>query len=194
MAIEDDNLHFDREQGMSVDANSVDNGGGRGIIIDEGRGDLMEERGANGQRRSPHVDLTDDEVEFLKGEIRAIEADENVFAFNQGRATSYDDDDDEISVRANVFPNENSTHPRDLMSPRAVLAHEYYGHRANRGTRLAQSSWNDEFRASYMAAQNAPNLSQQDRAYLIMDALERAKDAGVTVRYNSVMRGILHGY
>ena len=154
----------------------------------------MEERTARGLRRSPLVDLTDEEIEFLKGEIRAIEADESVFRFNYGWSTGYHDADDIVGVRASVYPDENSTHPRDLMSPRAVLAHEYYGHRANRGTRLKRDSWNDEFRASYMAALNTRNLSRRDRAYLIMDALERAKEAGVTVRHNSVIRGILHGF
>ena len=154
----------------------------------------MDERGTSGLRRSRFTDLADEEIEFLKSEIRAIDADDNVFAFNQGDSTSYVDEIDTVFVRGDVFPNKNSSHPRDLMSARAVLAHEYYGHRANRGTRLTQGSWQDEFRASYMAAQNAPNLSQQDRAYLIMDALERAKDKGVNIRHNNVIRGILHGF
>ena len=111
-----------------------------------------------------------------------------VFRFNVGRVTGYVDDIDVINVRANVFSNENSIHPRDLMSARAVLAHEYYGHRANRGTLLLAQSWNDEFRASYMAAKNTPNLSPQDRAYLIMDAIERAKEFGITIKYNNFMR------
>ena len=154
----------------------------------------MDERNASGLRRSPLVDLTDEEIEFLKGEIRAIEADESVFVFNYGDSTGYYDEDDIIGVRANVFPDENSIHPRDLMRPRAVLAHEYYGHRVYRGTRLGRGSWNDEFRASYMAAQDAPNLSKQDRVYLIMDALERAKEVGVTVRHNDIIRRILYGF
>ena len=164
------------------------------MIVDEGRGDLMEERGANGLRRSPLVDLTDDEIEFLKGEIRAIDADENVFRFNQGRTTGYHDDKDVITVRASVFPDEDSTHPRDIMSARAVLAHEYYGHRAYRGTNAEKDSWHDEFRASYMAAQNAPNLSKEDRMYLMRDALERAREAGVSIRHSDTIRRVLHGY
>ena len=154
----------------------------------------MEERSARGLRRSPLVDLTDDEIDFLKNEIIALEADENVFRFNQGRLTGYIDEEDAINIKANVFPDEDATHPRDIMSPRAVLAHEYYGHRANKGTKLARGSWNDEFRASYMAAMNAPNLSRQDRMHLIRDALERAKEAGVAIRHNDTIRGILHGY
>jgi hypothetical protein len=89
-----------------------------------------------------------------------------------------------------------SIHPRDLMSSRAVLAHEYYGHRPYRNAdiKLPAGSWNDEFRASYMAARNAPELSNDDRRYLILDALERAKSAGVTVTYNSFIKEVLYGY
>ncbi|WP_160680438.1 hypothetical protein [Clostridium sp. C8-1-8] len=80
------------------------------------------------------------------------------------------------------------------MSERAVLAHEYYGHAANRGTTAGVGSWNDEFRASYMAAKNAPNLSEIDRYHLIQDAISRAQEAGVSIRPNEFMRGILYGY
>ena len=34
-----------------------------------------------------------------------------------------------IYIKGDVLPDLNSTHPRDLMSPKAVLAHEYYGHK-----------------------------------------------------------------
>jgi len=33
-----------------------------------------------------------------------------------------------------------------------------------------------------------------DRAYLIMDAIERAKAAGVTIVYNKFMKECLYGY
>ena len=78
------------------------------------------------------------------------------------------------------------------MSARAVIAHEYYGHRAYRGTKLLHGSWNDEFRASYMAAKNAPNLSAEDRRYLILDALERAKEAGISIKTNDFIRRVLY--
>lgn len=130
----------------------------------------------------------------MKEEIKALNADESVFRFNQGRQTAYNDKYDYINVRGDVLPDLNSTHPRDLMSTRAVLAHEYYGHRAYNGTKLPPGSWNDEFRASYMAAKNAPNLTDEDRIYLLLDAIERAKEAGVTIKYNDFMRRIIYGY
>lgn len=68
---------------------------------------------------------------------------------------------------------------RDMMSTRAVLAHEYYGHKYFNdifGERNPiVGAWNDEFRTSYNAAINAPNLSQIDRMLLMQDALERAR-------------------
>lgn len=163
-------------------------------IIDS-RGDiLVDSRKAGGLRCSPLHTLSENEINHLKDEIRTIKADENIFIFNKGQFTGYIPERDTIYIKGNVFPsNDNSIHPRDLMSERAVLAHEYYGHRAYRNTKLQDGSWNDEFRASYMAAKNTPNLNDKDRQYLILDAIERAKEAGVTITYNKFMRRILYG-
>ena len=130
----------------------------------------------------------------LKSEITTIHADEKIFLFNDGFQTSYSDDADIIFVKGDVLPdNTNSIQPRDLMSSRAVLAHEYYGHRANRNTPLRRGSWNDEFRASYSAAVNAPNLSSDDRRCLMLDAYERAKEGGQILKYNQKAREIIYG-
>ena len=155
---------------------------------------MINNREAGGLRRSPFHILSETEIEHLQNEITAIEADEGVFAFNEGRFTGYINERDTINVKGNVFPSgDDSIHPRDLMSERAVLAHEYYGHRAYRNTDLQDGSWNDEFRASYMAAKKTPNLNDNDRRYLILDAVERAKEAGVTITYNDFMRRIVYG-
>ena len=156
--------------------------------------DLANDREAGGLRRSPLNVLSETEMEHLKNEIRAIGADESIFAFNESFGTSYDNRMDKIYVTGNVFPDKNSLHPRDLLSERAVLAHEYYGHRAYKDTKLETGSWNDEFRASYMAAKNAPNLTDEDRKYLVLDAIERSKEAGITIKYNNYIRRILYGY
>lgn len=148
---------------------------------------------ANGMRRSPFYVLNDEEIENLKNDICAIEADESIFRFNSGVRTAYHDDNNYITVRGDVLPDSNSTKARDKMSSRAILAHEYYGHRANRGTMLIPNSWNDEFRASYMAAQHSPGLSDEDRYYLIQDAIDRANEAGVKIRYNLFIRKVLYG-
>ena len=154
----------------------------------------MELRQASGLRKSVYYILTDAQIDSLKMDIVAINADISVFRFNEGPCTCYIDAADTIFVKGDVLPDDvYSIHPRDMMSARAVLAHEYYGHRAYRGTPLEQQAWNDEFRASYMAAKNAPGLSDQDRILLIMDAMERAKAAGVTIKWNNFMRRIVYG-
>ena len=150
---------------------------------------------AQGLRKSPFHVLTDAEIKMLKDDIKAIQADESVFVFNDRRVrgTSYIPALDIIAVKGNVFPDFNSTHPRDLLSTRAVLAHEYYGHRPYRETEMGIGDWRDEFRASYMAAKNSPGLTDEDRMYLILDAVERAREAGVSIEYNNYMRGVIYG-
>lgn len=115
--------------------------------------------------------------------------------------------DGKVHIKGNVFPDEYSSHPRDRLSVRAVLAHEYYGHRPYRKQylkedndtnsdaldRIIARAWADEFRASYMAAKNAPNLSNLDRTLLIQDALSRAEEAGVTIKHNDYIRRVLYG-
>ena len=160
------------------------------------RGIIKETRDmAKGMRKSSTIPLSgDDKVHLLK-EIRAIQADEDVFVFRDYIGTGYSDKRDKVYISSNVFPSaDNSKHPRDLMSERAALAHEYYGHRANRNSTLEPGSWNDEFRASYFAARDCPNLSDEDRRYLILDAVERAKEAGVSIEYNDFMRRVVYGY
>jgi len=167
---------------------------------------------AMGLRKPPSYILTDIEIEQIKVEINSIEADESVFIFNSDyvRGTCYRPQDDKIHVRGNVLRDPDSSHPRDLMSERAVLAHEYYGHRPYRDQYLSEyekldlskdeylielqkRKWADEFRASYMAAKNTPELTDEDRRNLILDALERAKEAGVNIKHNDYIRRAIHG-
>ena len=166
-----------------------------GLIYYDNRGIINEREMANGLRKSPKIILTEQEKQYLLKEIRAIDADEKVFVFRDGIGSGYSDSRDKVFVSSNIFPSEDdSQHPRDLMSARAALAHEYYGHRANRNTNLPKGSWNDEFRASYSAAKNCPNLSDEDKYYLVLDALERAKEAGISIKYNGFIRSVLYGY
>ena len=92
------------------------------------------------------------------------------------------------------MPDTSSTMARDRMSQRAVLAHEYYGHYLHHPSEYPPGDWRDEFRASYMAAVNAPNLSDEDRMYLMMDAYDRKKEAGVFDGYDETARRIIYGY
>jgi hypothetical protein len=149
---------------------------------------------ASGLRKSSNIPLSQADKEHLLKEMNSIGADEDIFIFRDGYGSGYSESRDKVFISSNVFPSKDSSlHPRDLMSERAVLAHEYYGHRQYKGTKVAAGMWNDEFRASYMAAKNCPNLSDFDRRYLILDALERAKEAGVTVKYNKFMRRVIYG-
>ena len=173
-----------------VKGKTVDNSVKSGIIKER---NISSREMANGMRRPSTYILSDDEIKRLKVDIEAIGADISVFEFNRGRYTGYNDDTDKIKIRGDVLPDLNSQHPRDLMSSRAVIAHEYYGHRAYRGTKVEKGSWNDEFRASYVAAKNTPNLSTEDRRYLVLDAIERAKEKGITIKNNDFIRRILYG-
>lgn len=149
---------------------------------------------ANGLRKSPFIPLSEEDKRHLLREIEAINANPSVFIFRDEYGSGYSDKRDVVFVSSNIFPsNDGSKHPRDLMSERAALAHEYYGHRAYRGTKVPKGAWNDEFRASYMAAKNCPNLTDEDRRYLVLDALERAKEAGVSIQHNDFIRRLLYG-
>lgn len=155
-------------------------------------------RGIGGQRRSKYRVLTDAEITSLKMDIEAIDADMSIFRFNEGYQTGFSDKEKIIFIRGDVLPDLSSNHPRDLMSSRAVLAHEYYGHKHFNdvfGTRNPlPGSWNDEFRASYFAALNTPNLSDRDRNYLMADAIERAREAGVTIKLTDEIRRMIYGF
>lgn len=139
--------------------------------------------------------LTDEEIAELKAEIKRIKADESKFVFNVPRKrTGYYDEEDLIVVNKKILPAvDDSSTARDRMSSRAALAHEYYGHRAFRWTSLLPGDWRDEFRASYFAAIKTPNLEPIDRQLLMRDALDRAKEAGVTIRMTDTIRRGLNG-
>lgn len=150
---------------------------------------------ANGMRDTSGTPLSESEIQYVKSEIQRIEADPSVFVFNDEEhlfsSTCYNFTEDKIYVTRNVFPDEKygSTHPRDLMSVGAVLAHEYYGHKPYRDEYLLDAEngadyhtiplWQDECRASINAAKTAPNLTDRDKCNLVMDAIYRAKDLGI---------------
>lgn len=157
--------------------------------------DVKSREMAGGGRRGKNHILTEEEIYEIQQAILDIGADPNAFMFlKQGATTGYIDAYDMIVISGNVIPDLTSNHPRDRMSIRAALAHEYFGHRAFRNTRAAKDSWNDEFRASYTAAIHAPGLNAEERQDLMLDALERAKEAGVNIKFNSEIRRILYGY
>jgi hypothetical protein len=165
-------------------------------IINPMNGNTANGREASGLRSAGTSLLNKKEITHIKNEIGAIKADFKRFVFDRQGNTAYLDDYDVVRVNRNVFPDteSGSTHPRDLMSERAVLAHEYYGHRAFKDNPLPAGSWQDEFRASYYAAIKTPNLSDDDRRYLILDAIERANEKSVIITPNKTMRRLIYGY
>ena len=152
-----------------------------------------ETRNIEGLRRPSKEILSDDDIARLTKEFEEVGGDPAMLRFNQGQQTGYLDKSHVINVRGDVYPSEYATSPRSTMSSRATLAHEL-GHAADRGTDVPIGAWNDEFRASYWAAKNAPNLTQEERADLIADAISRAREAGVPIRNNDFMRSILYGF
>lgn len=182
---------IERNKSKAFSEIAASKGENSGIIKEE----MLQREMANGQRKSAKIALSNEDKEHLLNEINLIKADKGVFVFRDGFGSGYSDERDIVFVSSNIFPSgDDSLHPRDLMSERAALAHEYYGHRAYRNTTAPKGSWQDEFRASYMAAKSCPNLSDEDRINLILDAIERARESGVSIKYNDFMRRILYGY
>lgn len=165
---------------------------------------------ANGMRDTSKTPLSKEEIEYVKREIRRIGADESIFVFNDKEhietSTCYNFIEDKIYVTRNVFPDEKygSTHPRDLMSVGAVLAHEYFGHRPYRDEYLTDMKkendfhttpiWQDECRASINAAKTAKNLTEKDKSNLVMDAIYRAKEYGHLIEMDNFMKEVVYGY
>lgn len=165
---------------------------------------------ANGLRDVSSTPLTEDEISFILSEIKRIDADETRFVFNDpfhiSRSTCYNFLEDIIYVTRNVFPDDKygSTHPRDVMSVAAVLAHEYYGHKTFREEYLADMKvgkdyhttplWQDECRASITAAKITPNLTEREKSDLVLDAIYRAKEFGHLIEMDDFMKEVVYGY
>ena len=160
---------------------------------------------SNGLRMYGSDPLNDNEISFVKKEIERIQASEGVFRFNDSNHlsnTCYNPQKDIVYIGRNIFPDTKygSTHPRDLMSVRAVLAHEYYGHRTYREeyikdietAKVTTLEWEDECRASITAAKIAKGLTEIDRSYLIQDAIKRAEEYGQWIELDDFMREVLY--
>ena len=146
------------------------------------------------RRKSAYEELTPEQIESLKEDIRSIGADLSRFSFNTGRQTGLDELNGLIHVRGDVYPDLTNTSARSTMSTKAVLAHEYYGHLRFMPSEYDLGDWRDEMRASYIAVRTAPGLTQKDRADLIVDAYDRAREAGFDFEYSKWAKGVLFGY
>lgn len=150
---------------------------------------------ANGMRKSPFNNLDDKQIEQINQYAEELNIPRNVLSYNTGYQTGFSDRKKIINIRGDIFPDKTSNNNnRDLLSERAVLAHEYYGHMKHDPSNFDVGDWRDEFRASYSASINAPGLSEEERRMLMIDAYDRAKEAGIPVRYNKKAREIIYGY
>lgn len=147
----------------------------------------------NGMRRSVFYTLTDEDIINLQNEAEKLEIPKDVLVFNKGSRTGFFDLDQKIRVRGDVFPNQYGNTARSRMSPRAVLAHEYYGHFKNHPSPYPINDWRDEYYASRNAALNAPNLTDEERRDLMIDAYDRQKEAGVFEGYDDIAKEMIYG-
>lgn len=163
---------------------------------------------SNGHRCSDNSSFTPEEIKKILMEAARIQINLYLLVFNDSDSTEnpktyYDFKKDRLFVAKNVLPDmhHSFSHPRDVMSIAAVLAREYYGHRLYRDEYVSDSKkseayhsiphWQDECRASITAAKVTPNLSQLDRAYLLMDAFMLAEEAGYSIELDDYMKSVV---
>ena len=139
--------------------------------------------------------LTPDEIAHVTNEWQALGGDPDVLQFNrQGQNTGYAEQIGKVFINGDVFPTTSeSLHPTATLSVRETLAHEM-GHMAYPGTDVSYGAWNDEFRASYWASKNVPGLTLDEQRNLVIDAWQRAQDAGQSVQMNSYIRQMIYGF
>ncbi len=149
---------------------------------------------AMGLRKPAGHVLTEQEIDGVISDAVALKIDPKLLLFNTGGRTGLVDDLGMIGVCGDILPDLDSKIARDRMSQRAVLAHEYYGHWLHHPSEYPIGDWRDEFRASYEAAIKAPALTAEDRALLMIDAYDRAREAGKMMEYDETARRIIYGY
>jgi hypothetical protein len=141
-------VDFSKEMGLrqqrerlKIARNTVANDTTRGIMNSE-------RRMSNGQRTSVYHILAEDEQQGILSAAAEIKIPKEVLEFNTGSQTGFNDFTQKIHVRGDILPDLTSTELRDVLSERAVLAHEYYGHYMNHPSAFRIGDWRDEFRAS----------------------------------------------
>lgn len=147
---------------------------------------------ANGPRRAPLQHVTAEEERKIRKDADDLGIPQSVLRFNTGERTSFDDRG-WINIRGDIFPADYAVNPDSILNERCALAHEYYGHMKHSPSRFAIGDWRDEFEASYTAALDTPNLTDDERRLLMIDAFDRAKAAGVSITLNKKARWIIYG-
>lgn len=186
-SIEDEKIRAVVEKAAPLNDKSVEKSSGLSIIKET-------REMANGLRTSPMRILNADEIISILKDAEEIGLPIDILKFNEGNQTGFSDRYQVIYIRGDILPDISSMNLRDNLSQKSVLAHEYYGHYKAHPSKFRIGDWRDEFRASYRAAVDAPGLDDEERRMLMLDAYDRAKEAGVTVRYNKTARRIIYGY
>lgn len=132
--------------------------------------------------------LTDDEVKFIKEELKRLEIPEDKVSIDVSgeTPTCYNYDIDIVRIGSNVFPDINGLTIVEKMPVACVLAHEYYGHAQRRQQYIDEENgktdkmprWEDEAIASRDAARYTPNLTDKERWMLLTDSNDRCAIEG----------------
>ena len=163
-------------------------------VLSEKQNETRAIRGmANGPRRGRLTIVSKEEEKAIRKIAADIGIPDELLRFNEGWRTSFDDDTGLIYVRGDVFPSQYAPNPDSILSEKCALAHEYYGHYLHHPSKFNVNDWRDEFQASYRAALDTPNLTDNERAMLMIDAFDRARSAGVSVTLNKIARRMIHG-
>lgn len=164
------------------------------VANSENRGKMKERGLSMSLRRPKSYILNDSEIKSVIDDAKSIDINPDVLRFNKGSQTGFLESRGCINIRGDILPDLDGLTARDRMTQRAVLAHEYYGHYKNHPSPYEINDWRDEFKASYDAAINTPNLTDEERRDLMIDAYDRAKEAGAFEGYDEVARRIIYGF
>ncbi len=148
---------------------------------------------ANGSRRGALTHVSEDEEKQIRQWADQLVIPQSVLRFNTGSFTGFVDVRNVINIRGDVFPSQYAQNPDSILNARCALAHEYYGHMKHHPSKFPIGDWRDEFRASYRAAIDTPNLTSQERGMLMLDAFDRTKEAGIPVKLNAIARRYIYG-
>lgn len=124
------------------------------------------------------IPLTSSEKEFVTKYLTALNVDMDKVVFTDVYRTAYNEKFDAYIIGTDVKPLENAKYgvinANQRISIKGTLAHEVIGHREAHIKGWTQyDDVLEEVQASIRAARFAPNLSNQERITLLMDARSR---------------------
>ena len=121
--------------------------------------------------------LTDDEIKYLSEEIAVIGANISRFRFNEGEGVGFVDRSGIIRINKCILTGQDNVPEKYRLSPRGILAHEYWGHLMNHPSPFEPNTPEDECWADDSAARRSPGLTDEERTILLRRALRYAQIA-----------------